>query len=578
MHSDYDTTNVMHGAKTTAELDIYRGEPKPRLEPLLLDTVMQGRPRVSNCRLLQIPSEILAKIVSFVAEDKKALQQLALVNSDCCGLSRACQFSDFTFDYSPNKLKLLLQLAEDSREGRVGPGIKDCVRKFTFKPDPYHARAVHSEAWQMFQEDPGDGYEETGEIKERAASAFAGVQRIVVISLHAMRNLETLVWSCKFPIKKETLSLFTLTTAHNLLINGALISEDFSLGPPMTPASWPLRSLVLMNNSFPALFPNSRITGLGDMEPRTVAASLSWNRFKVLSQTTKAANQTRSRCNRWTKFYFFPIGAPQVSRTGTFSFSEFDDIIRSQVEEPYRDLEELVVNHDDDSQLVTEFIHKHNNLKKLWVTQGYYISNKDAGRDEDHFDIMPESLAAICELTTLEQLGLRCLEMMPEFESYEDFTDDTYPVWLIDHGRLQAHLQNLKNLKLLVIRGDTYPPRLDDFLRHIDYYKSIFANEEDYQTAKDHPELAPFVQGPYESKLAWQHAHLYRMLEHTRSYRKVLPKFEWILCGQRPMKFIENPEGVVQPHPVGKERDECKTFVGRVFGLASEVEIAHEMA
>ncbi|SCO43900.1 uncharacterized protein FFNC_09510 [Fusarium fujikuroi] len=522
MHSDYDTTNVMHGAKTTAELDIYRGEPKPRLEPLLLDTVMQGRPRVSNCRLLQIPSEILAKIVSFVAEDRKALQQLALVNSDCCGLSRACQFSDFTFDYSPNKLKLLLQLAEDSREGRVGPGIKDCVRKFTFKPDPYHARAVHSEAWQMFQDDPGDGYEETGEIKERAASAFAGVQRIVVISLHAMRNLETLVWSCKFPIKKETLSLFTLTTAHNLLINGALISEDFSLGPPMTPASWPLRSLVLMN----------------------------------------------------------------------VSFSEFDDIIRSQVEEPYRDLEELVVNHDDDSQLVTEFIHKHNNLKKLWVTQGYYMSgvdtsfdrflipslwkgrfnnllslyiqwgaqNKDAGRDEDHFDIMPESLAAICELTTLEQLGLRCLEMMPEFESYEDFTDDTYPVWLIDHGRLQAHLQNLKNLK------------------HIDYYKSIFANEEDYQTAKDHPELAPFVQGPYESKLAWQHAHLYRMLEHTRSYRKVLPKFEWILCGQRPMKFIENPEGVVQPHPVGKERDECKTFVGRVFGLASEVEIAHEMA
>lgn len=154
MHSDYNVTNLMYGAETTAELDIYRGEPKPRLEPLLLDTVMQGRPPVSDCRLLQIPSEILAKIVSFVAEDKKALQQLALVNSDCCGLSRACQFSDFTFDYNPNKLRLLLQLAEDSSEGRVGPGIKDCVRKFTFKPDPYHTRTVPSEAWQMFQRIP----------------------------------------------------------------------------------------------------------------------------------------------------------------------------------------------------------------------------------------------------------------------------------------------------------------------------------------------------------------------------------------------------------------------------------------
>lgn len=455
-----------------------------------------------------------------------------------------------------------------------------------------------------------------------------------------MRNLETLVWSCKFPIEKETLSLFTLTTAHNLLINGALISEEFSLGPPMTPASWPLRSLVLMNvrlvgswdeeNNFRSsneqLRPNPTnnfFRTLFQLCSPTLE-SLAWETWnpeawQPLSLGTDSKSFPKLQKLRikhghdaidgpsFASFLSAPLKSLELAHS---AFRKFEDIIRSHVEEPYRDLEELVVNHDDDSQLVTEFIHKHNNLKKLWVTQGYYMSgvdtsfdrvlipslgkgrfnnlrflyiqwggqNKDAGRDEEHFDIMPESLAAICELTTLEQLGLRCLEMMPEFESYEDFTDDTYPVWLIDHGKLQAHLQNLKNLKLLVIRGDTYPPRLDDFLRHAHYYKSIYANEEDYQTAKDHPELAPFVQGPYESKLAWQHAHLYRMLEHARSYRKVLPKLEWILCGQRPMKFIENPDGVVQPHPVGKERDECKTFIGRVFGLASEVEIAHEMA
>ncbi|KAF4958322.1 hypothetical protein FGADI_2488 [Fusarium gaditjirri] len=214
-----------------------------------------------------------------------------------------------------------------------------------------------------------------------------------------------------------------------------------------------------------------------------------------------------------------------------------------------------------------------NNLRSLYIQWGG--QNKDAGRDKNYFDIMPESLAAICDLTTLEQLGLRCAEMKSEFESYETYTEDTFPIWLIDHGKLQARLQNLKNLKLLVIRGDTYPPRSNEVLEHPSYYRSSYANQEDFQTAKDHPELASFVQGRDELQLAWNHAHLYRMLEYARDYRKVLPKLEWILCGRRPMKFMENAQGVVQPHPVGKEMDECKTFIGRVFGLASEVEIAH---
>jgi hypothetical protein len=164
---------------------------------------------------------------------------------------------------------------------------------------------------------------------------------------------------------------------------------------------------------------------------------------------------------------------------------DFGDHIRSHAEEPYRDLEELVVGSDVNSQLITKLIHKNNNLKKLWVTQGYYMSvrdnyfdralipglgkgqfnnlrslyiqwggqNKDSGRENDHFDIMPERLAAICDFTFLEQLGLCCAEGIPEFTSYEDYTEDTFPIWLIDHENLQAHLQNLKNLKMLVIRG-----------------------------------------------------------------------------------------------------------------------------
>lgn len=51
--------------------------------PLLLDSVMEGKPCISGSRLLGIPAEILAIIVDFIADDKPTLAALALVNSDC---------------------------------------------------------------------------------------------------------------------------------------------------------------------------------------------------------------------------------------------------------------------------------------------------------------------------------------------------------------------------------------------------------------------------------------------------------------------------------------------------------------
>ncbi|CVK95308.1 uncharacterized protein FMAN_13434 [Fusarium mangiferae] len=166
MRSDYDVSNLMYGAQEAAELDSYQGEPKPRLKPLLLDTVMQGRPPVSNCRLLQMPNEILAKIVSFVAEDEEAF---------------------------PNKIRLLLNLAQGMLGDRSGPGIPDCIRKFTFKPDAYQVRDIHPGVWRRFQEDPGVEYRGTAEIKEQGARLLKNIQHSVALNFKAMRNLETLV-------------------------------------------------------------------------------------------------------------------------------------------------------------------------------------------------------------------------------------------------------------------------------------------------------------------------------------------------------------------------------------------------
>ncbi|KAG7004089.1 hypothetical protein FocnCong_v001668 [Fusarium oxysporum f. sp. conglutinans] len=404
-----------------------------------------------------------------------------------------------------------------------------------------------------------------------------------------MCNLETLVWSCNFPLDKDTFSLFASSTAHTLMMNRTIIAQEFSLRPPLTPPSWPLRSLILIN-----------VRSWKPLSLRTNSKS-----FPKLQQLRIKPGPDAIDESSLASFLSAPLKSLELRHS---AIRDFKDLISSHVEEPYQDLEELVVDSDENLHLITELIQKHNNLKKLWVTQSYYMSgrdtyfdrvlipglgkgrfnnlrslyiqwggqNKDSGRGDDHFDIMPECLAAICDLTSLEQLGLRCDERVPRFRSYEDYTEDTFPIWLIDHRNLQAHLQSLKNLKMLTIRGDAYPPRMNEMFGHNSYYRQDMANAEDFQTARDHPELAPFVQGRGDSKLYWEHAHLYRMLEYARSYRKVLPKLEWILCGRRPMKFVENDQGVVQPHPIGRRQDECKTFIGRVFGLATEIETAHE--
>jgi hypothetical protein len=406
----------------------------------------------------------------------------------------------------------LLKLAKGTIEGRTGPGILDCVRKFTFKPDPCQVRAVHSGVWCRFQEDRGEEYGGTAEIKEQGAEIFKLIQHTVALNFKAMRSLETLVWDCNFPLNKDTWLLLACSTAHNLLINDTLIAESFSLGPSLTPPSWPLRSLVLMNvrlvgssgqeNSQRGvpLRPNPThgfFKSLFQLCSQTLE-SLTWESWhpealEPLSLGTDSRSFPKLRKLRirlgldvmdrpsFASFLSAPFKSLELRHS---SFRLFEDDIRSHVEEPYRDLEELVVKFTDNLQLITQLILKHNGLKKLWVAQSYDMSgrdnsfdrvlipgfgkghfnnlrslyiqwggqNEDAGHGKDHFDIPPESLAAICELTTLEQLGLRRDEMIPEYTSFEDYIDDTYAFWPIGHGKLQAHLQSLKNLRMLVIR------------------------------------------------------------------------------------------------------------------------------
>ncbi|KAF5234711.1 hypothetical protein FANTH_12063 [Fusarium anthophilum] len=305
------------------------------------------------------------------------------------------------------------------------------------------------------------------------------------------------------------------------------------------------------------------------------------------------------------------LSAPLRSlELGHRSVPEFEDLIRVHTQEPYQNLEQLVLAAEvGDEALIAEFIHRHNRLQKLSVTQSYnywgcnthfdrilipglgkgrfnhlrslYIQWGGRTKDEDRphglFDLPQESLSVIGELTTLEQLCLRCDEERAEFNfetmvRYDIHDPQAHSVWLIDHENLRAHLQNLKNLKLLAIRGDTYCDYTGVEAASL-YYNTFTVSIETWDVVRAHPELEPFVQGQRERE--WEIAHLSRMLDYAKEYANVLPKLEWMLCGQRPMKFIRNAEGVIEFDILGFERDECKTYLARVFGLNSEVEEAH---
>lgn len=97
---DRDISWLMMGTLGAPGNDEFGAE-RDTKRPLLLDSVMEGKPCISGSRLLGIPAEILAIIVDFIADDKPTLAALALVNSDCRQLARSCQFVDICFDYRP---------------------------------------------------------------------------------------------------------------------------------------------------------------------------------------------------------------------------------------------------------------------------------------------------------------------------------------------------------------------------------------------------------------------------------------------------------------------------------------------
>ncbi|KAF5670487.1 hypothetical protein FHETE_4394 [Fusarium heterosporum] len=590
---------------------------------LLLDAVMAGRPRASDCKLFQMPAEILARIVDLIAEDLDQgmhdLKHLALVNSDCRQLAHARQFSTIEHDYSFEKQHPLL----------ISPGkLPMASGALVF----YTAMAYCTPYYQAFKNPI------VQEVLRKAQISYGLLRDCAALVVASMPNLETLIWEVTFATDQATFSTITRSRAHTFKIKGMVFEEGWSLAPPLTLSTWPLRSLDIQART---IF--TRIGGHNDSDdpkPRP-ASEFFKSLFQLCGPTLESLswNVPDSRCTNGRHLSLdltpasFPclrhlrlygdinsldkqamasiLGGPLKSLALPSEFFERFEATTRAIG-PYRDLETLVIERIYNIKAVADFVRKHSGLQKLYLTQHHRLTDDDPGFDTvfvpvlggNHFsnlrsllliwgsndqegepnytfDISPNSLATICELTSLEQLALGCdVPIREEGDLDEEIEGEGWTVdfhqWLIDHERLRVHLQKLKNLKRLAFIGDTYQQRDADGNTLVPgcYYDQCIVTRDDIVEARNNPDLALYAMDTSadDETAIWEHSHLSRMIKHAASYLKVLPKLEWMLCGKRPMELYRDPlnENSIEIDPMTTMRDECSVYLKYAFGLSSQ--------
>ncbi|KAK7419127.1 hypothetical protein QQZ08_010997 [Neonectria magnoliae] len=258
---DRDVSSLMvETFSGTGRDDFGRGQDARR--SLLLDTVMEGRQRASSSKLLQMPAEILADVVDFLADDKLALASLALVNSDCRQLARCCQFVEIHFDYSPRAQQLLLGLAQEALDSTQQLGIGICVRRITFASDPICVAGFHKELHRSIFTEAADSYseEQREELRKAASDHYMQLRKFSVRAISsAMPNLEALVWKDRFSLDRDFFDKVSRSSAQHIKLDRLYIDYPWPMEPPLTLETWPLRSLHLDISS--AYRPSADTTG-----------------------------------------------------------------------------------------------------------------------------------------------------------------------------------------------------------------------------------------------------------------------------------------------------------------------------
>ncbi|KAI1047614.1 hypothetical protein LB505_012688 [Fusarium chuoi] len=603
---DRDIVNLMMHRLELPGADKFGKENTPR-RSLLLDTVMQGRPRTSSCGLVQLPAEILADIVDLLSDDKTSLGSLALVNSDCRQLARCCQFAEVNFDYSLQARQLASQLVQDNSSQLLEPCIGACIRRVTFASHPRHVAHTHRELYESFDAQNSESFtdEQRYVLCHQAGVEYVAARAVAVEAISSLPNLESLSWKDQYSLDRDFFKKITRCSAQHIDLDRPLIDDAWSLTPPLTPSVWPLRSLKLhvsLANDKWSEIREKGVTGTHHM------TSFFSTLFRLCSQTLESLtwmylNDTRQkgvpvsigdRAVSFPRLRYLRTNFVELDSVGISSLLksplrslDLDHMVLQNPSvfdcEPLRDLEDFVVSFAPRNisacERIAEFISQHTWLRRLYLHEASaamegvpylddvimpILNSCDFGSLRSlHLawgepQIPTKSLRIIGRLVSLEQLSLSAGKSYGQQQH-----------WLVDHDKLRRRLRRLQRLTKLAIVQDTYPapvPQLPDEL----YYEFRVPGPGSMGDVTARPELDvdEDARRPIEVEALWERMHRNRMLDQAEKYAAIFPKLEWMFCGQRPMGFTQAAEGQCELRkaiPLTKGRDQCRTYLGETF-------------
>ncbi|RYP76361.1 hypothetical protein DL771_001800 [Monosporascus sp. 5C6A] len=606
---DRDISNMMITPLSGIQNDQFGKENNVRL-PLLLDRVMEGRARKSESRLLQLPAELLGDIADELADDKPTLASLALVNSDCRQLARSCQFAEVCFDYSPQAIGLLHKLLDECLERQNSSRnltIGSCIRRVTMAADVQWMARRNEKLYESIWGETSSQFtkEDTQLLREEGSKQYEAYRNCVLrVISGAMPNLEYVGWHDRYLVYEDFFALLSRSPAQHLILHRVPLNQPYILEPPVTPATWPLRSLSLSVREafrFGADFGADEQTApeepLMEGQRQDTPRSMSlfyitlFQRCAPTLEFLKWSDQSIGLGGAPCSFGDTRISFPRLRTADLLYHSKLDKTVFAsfldaplrhlclpshfdvdQLREPLatlgtlRHLETLVlpqVDTKEKASLLQPFLTRHPHISKLSV------SEREGARGDDQFlssQIIPllrpdrfvnlRSLSlAFGDGTTSAERGPRSttipessLEAIGKLVSLEQLCLSAgirygwRTQWLINHDILRKHLVGLTKLKKLAFSRDTYSPNpIFAMLDEVEgYYSMRDVGREQKAAARARPELDNSHEGLADDEI-WERAHRNLMLDEADKYAVLLPDLESILCGQRPMGIRRSP-------------------------------------
>ncbi|KAF5668260.1 hypothetical protein FDENT_11876 [Fusarium denticulatum] len=591
-----DFRSLMRGKTSRPGADNF-GRENNRPRSLLLDMVMQDRPRVSSCKLLQLPAEILAEIVDLLSDDTTSLESLAEVRTDCQQLAYCSYFAQVTFNYSLEARQFASNLVEE-KEAKFVCG--SCTRKVIWAPDPQHVANTHRELYESFYDEDVDLTEEQERVLyDEACVEYVAARAAAVEAISSLPNLETLIWKDEYSLDKDLFEKITRCSARHIEPDGPAIGDAWSLTPPLTPMTWPLRLFKLDVSLAHDKWNEMKAKGETGTHPMTrffstlfhfcspTLESLTWTYSGETSDVLVSIGETAVSFPRLRYLKLQSVKLDSVAISSFLaaplkSLDLYEMVLTNSLTslcEPLRDLEEVSVSHPPTETSacigIAEFISKHTGLRKLYLQENLEgtrylddiilptLSSLDFGNLKSlslapgETQIPDASLQMIGRLVSLEQLSLSAGRPC-EWEYY----------WDVDHDNLRHHLSPLQRLTKLALSHDTYPSC--DGTLPSGFYYIRHTQPKSVEEANARPELDVEVMAhrgdEYMSR--WERTHRNRILDQAEQYAAIFPKLEGMFCGQRLMGFVKTPEGqcgLPKAVPLTKKRGQSRMYFETIF-------------